>query len=389
MEPKGAVLNTDAEAGGGWSRTPMAEPAAEGQPPSSMSQRPLVPETPELPSTPGEEPRKPSPIGRRFFAAGLASLALGSLGAGLWAGWSLNNQFSGTAPLPTLSVTVDRPIVVLEDSVQGISIMPSVVGLSRDQARQALSDAGINAEIAEEAAPYAGQAGRVIAQQPDAGASAVTKVTLTHSVVTTVPEFVGTSLDDVRAALIPLGVRVVVSTRYEAGIGAGTVLSTSPAAGEVLTNEVALVVAEAGSSLYLTDLRSITSNCRREQRTVNATVYPNSLVCNSWSYDVGIVEFALNRQIDRLQATVGLDDRSNIGSLIRFRALTDGIVVFEEVVPFGSSRAVDIPLTGALRLSLEARLVEGSTRGSDVVAVWGTPTLVGGTEAIARLELSR
>jgi len=196
---------------------------------------------------------------------------------------------------------------------------------------------------------------------------------------------VGANLDDVRAVLTDLGVRIDVTTTYVPGQDEGTVLESTPAAGDQLPTELSLEVAEAASSVFLADLRANTSDCSIDDAIVNAQDQVGSIVCSPGYDDVEAVEFVLNREVDQFAATIGLDDRSEVGAPTLFRVLVDGSIALEVVMTYGASQDVTVPVGGALRLRLETSRYDTPENCCDTDAVWGSARLLGGLDAVTRI----
>jgi NPCBM/NEW2 domain-containing protein/PASTA domain-containing protein len=330
---------------------------------------------------------KPRASGRRLRVAGLALLVLGAAGIGAWGGWTVRDRVDDEPVPAAIDVSVDRPVLVLDAPTDVAGAMPSVVGLSVEQARQALSDAGIDiAGVSEVVTPFAGPGGMVVAQDPRGSTPAPDAVTLTLSQPTAVPEMVGARIEDARDVLTDLGVRIDITTEYVAGQPEGAVLASDPGPGEPLPTELHLRVAEAASSVFLADLPAITSQCSIGDATVNASDQSASLVCSPAYDQPEVAEYVLNRQIENFEATIGIDDRSEVGVPIRFRVLVDDQVAFDATVTYGTSQEITIPVSAALRVTLEtARTGADLEDCCDTAAVWGGARLTGGLDAVTRL----
>ncbi len=278
-----------------------------------------------------------------------------------------------------IDVAVSRPVLSLDEQAVRSGTTPNVLGLSVDQATQVFIDAGLDpGSVAIEQVPFGGAPGLVLVQDPRAGTTLGDTATVSVSQATAMPTVAGARLSDVRAALDPLGVRVVVRSQYQAGTAQDTVLSSEPTAGAPLTSEVSLVVAEAPSSVFLSSLRPISSSCSVDSVSINATEMPSSLSCSP-SYDDGdVVEFLLNRHVERFQAQVGVVDRSESTIALRFRVLVDGQVAFDQQVAYGTVADVDVSIAGAIRLQLEVYRAQATEECCGVIGGWGDAQLTGG-----------
>lgn len=115
--------------------------------------------------------------------------------------------------------------------VAGERVIPSVVGLSEEEATQALYDAGAaNVVVARQSSDEA--AGTVLAVDPAEGSPFVSddEITLTVAQPYTVPELEGMSEDEALAALEDVGLSGTVSY-VESDAKKGTVVGTDPKAG--------------------------------------------------------------------------------------------------------------------------------------------------------------
>ncbi len=348
--------------------------------------------TPEPASSAPGDPPSPAALstsvrgqpGRRLRIGGAILAFAGAMGIGIWGGWQLRARVEEPPAAITIQAKVDRPVLVLNDESRTPGAMPSVVGLTLDQARQALMDAGV-ANISEVPAPYAGPGGQVVAQDPAGGSTSGGSATLTYSQPTAVPEMVGARVADARGVLSGLGVRIEVVTRYVAGQPEGVVLSSTPGPGEALPTEMSLEVSEAASSVFLADLRANTSDCSIDDVTLNAVDHPGSIVCSPAYDEPEVVEYVLNRAVELFEATIGIDDRSEVGVPTRFRVLVDGQPAFESTVSYGTTQDISVPVSGALRVTLEAWRADANESCCDTDAGWGSARLSGGLDAVTRL----
>lgn len=322
--------------------------------------------------------------GRRERIIGALVMLLGVGLLGGWCGWTWRDR-TATVIVEEFNVSVTRPIV--EDSKdERVGRVPLVVGLDVEGARQAMVDAGVAPnDIVEEDVPYGGQPGIVIAQSPMGGVEVGGTVTLRVSAATKVPDLQDTAVADARQILSDLGVRVVLKYSYVAGSDADIILSSNPAAGETLGDTVELEVSERASSVYLADLEDVSSECSRDDMSVNATLLPSSLYCSISYDDVRANEYDLGRLADELIVTIGLDDRCVEPVPVVFRVILDGAAYGEWTMEFGTSRELQIPVTNVLRLRLEVQRADGIDDYVSCYAVWGSAAAAGGQGQIDQL----
>lgn len=281
------------------------------------------------------------------------------------------------------TVTVQQ--VVVAPSAEGSAApqslsFPSVEGLDESTARAAIADAGFSgAKVTTTSVAAAGPAGFVVIQQPVAGTPsdpAAVTVSLTISREADMPDLTGKTLAEARAAVGTLWGVVQVESVTTADEPAGTVLSTVPKAGEPMTVEVTVRVADGGASLALVDLNAVgRSGCSEDADvSVNGALQSSALTCYAYAgRDPAYAEYAIGRHATYLEATIGLDDRGDTGEAT-LRVLGDGKRLAQHRVAFGTSRDIRVEVSGVLRLRLE---VEGRTADARPQLVLGTVRLVG------------
>ena len=265
----------------------------------------------------------------------MALLLTGAVGGWFLRGWVPDGGVQDRGP------AIVRPIRVVEDRARLRGAVPSVLRLGVAEARQALSDADLDpGRVRAEPTAFAGEAGLVVGQDPPPGEKARRgPIVLRVSTRAAMPGLVGQSFDAARKRLTTLGATVSTTRRYAAGTKEDQVLRTRPAAGALLAEDVALVLAEAASSVFLTDLE--------------------------------------------LRAEVGLADDSDAGARVRFEIVADERVVAAVTAGIGRPRPLRATVTGALRVSLRAQRLDEGTE--EAQAVFADPQLRGGRAAIDEL----
>lgn len=195
---------------------------------------------------------------RKLRVAALA-LATAAVVAGVFAaGWATANTLvvaQQDRPLPETNV-----VVLPDSSMSGSSRMPDVRGLSAADAKQAIVDAGIAATAIEtEERPAAGAPGRVVQQNPVFGTLDPSLVKIVISTEATVPKTAGRSATEAISELQALGARVTQQRVYEPGVTVGEAIRTEPAAGERLSENVTLFIADSPSERSLEEFDTIGS----------------------------------------------------------------------------------------------------------------------------------
>jgi len=248
--------------------------------------------------------------------------------------------------------------------------MPSVVGLTEDVARRAVTDAGIGVEIKIARTPSAGREDRVVEQSPQAG-EAADHVTLTLSESAKMPDVVGQDMEKARAELERLGAVVLVDLKVSPGRPARSVLSTSPAPGRTIPDQVTLVVAHPGDAVALTrvDAGEATS-CRSNGSSEAAgRSFATSLNCRPGAGDPASISYDVDGKAQFLTAQVALGDRATVPAEVE--VLGDGKVLKKIAVQPG--RVTELSVGIDRRRHLTVRV----TSGDGTTVVIGDPTLLG------------
>lgn len=320
----------------------------------------------------------------RLLVTGLVLATVGALLGATYVGWWLHDKNPGKP----VAIVVKRPIKVVNESGASPTTMPNVLGLDVDSARQAMADAGIDpARIAVSTQPYAGERDLVIDQDPSPGAPRSSgAVKLAISGPATMPKVVGRTVDDARVSLGNLGVRVISQRRFAAGQKENTVLDSTPRMGQPLGTDATLTIADAPSSVFVSQLETIQSDCNSASLPINGHTYKTSMSCEPGTDSPSEMAFALNRRVSQLVAVVGVSDQSQATAPIRFRVIVDGAVRYDRVVPFGQSAHLAVSVVGGLRVRLEARLASHRDTFDTVTGVWGNARFQGGRSAIDALS---
>lgn len=306
----------------------------------------------------------------------LAALAL--LGTGVLIGWW---SVSGLSVLRSSSESAETQTFDYSGLDDGV--MPDVRGLTLDDARQAIADAGVDIEDIEvEAEPWAGRPDMVVSQSPAHGVTGPESVALSVSEPAKVPEVAGVAILDVTEQLGGLGTSVDLRYRYEPGAPAGTALRTEPAAGEPLPDEVVVVVADAGFSTYVS---ALSRECSSADASLDGRDYPNSVSCRA-DDDPGSYVWITKRSVDELVADVGIDDSDEPGTTVEVEVFADGRPVARVEAGYGRVERLEANVRGALRVEIVTRAVALPSNSSSASVVLGDARFIGETEAMKALD---
>jgi len=325
-----------------------------------------------------------------FLALAVVLILGAAVGGGSILGWKLaNSEEAARAPEPGPSVvTISARAYDSEAEVA----MPDLRGLDEATARQVLADSGIDQAAATTSVKaWSGPAGLVIEQTPVFGSASPESVALVLSTPAKVPPVEGRTASDVAAELAELGAETVLEARYVAGAAAGSVLEIAPAPGELMPEQVAIVVAEPASSIYLSNANAIDSNCSPDSTDMNGNYYEYGLVCRAGEEPVEAT-FLLSRVVDNVAGDVGIPDQDDDDGKAVVEVLADGKVVNTVTAQYGTTAQISATVTGALRLTIritnKAKPPKGEDTWSydlDVNVGLGDIKLAGGAEAMAKL----
>lgn len=130
--------------------------------------------------------------------------------------------------------------------------------------------------------------------------------------------------------------------------------------------------APAGNSTYLADLSSLSGGSGTGDAAVNGQDFPTSVIVEM-NPGPGDVAYNLGRSWQRFEATIGLDDSSPEGEKVQFQVVADGHSLYTHVFSLGQSVAINLNVTGVLRLELKTTLASSYINAAE--AVWGNASL--------------
>ncbi|MEU4366345.1 NPCBM/NEW2 domain-containing protein [Micromonospora chersina] len=251
----------------------------------------------------------------------------------------------------------------------GITTAP-VDGTAPRPARLLPQGVGVVADVAAVAALLAG-GGRPIVLAASAGAVLTGAYLLVRRL--------GQPVD--RTALVGLAVAVAGAAIFGYALPTAPAPAPDAAARDGGTAAPATATTRAapppdGATTWLFDLPPVEGGQGWRQRaaTVSGTRHEQSVVASTcFATNDETESFNLGKRYTRFQATVGVADTAPNDYRTRFTVLVDGEAAFQRELALGNTAAVDVPLTGALRLMLKVESV-GLTSCDDA-AVWAEPAL--------------
>ncbi len=319
------------------------------------------------------------PRGKRLGALGLVGLGSGLIGlvAGLLLGWFM------PAVGPTSAAT---EVVVGQPAGEAVvsPLVPDVRGLTEADARQVLADHGLTeARVVVTPMAHVEAPGVVVRQEPAHGASLPALITLLVAQAGPMPDLVGKTEAEARTTAIAMGADPSVVRLYSPGLAVGRVVSSQPAAGEPLSAQMTLTVASPPASRPLAEIKQ-DGSCGSVDARLNGKAYPTSVGCDARSGRVQESVYLLNRQVGRLTASLGIDDRATPGARAAVTITGDGNQLFTGTAEYGGTVTVDADTAGVLRLVITVERVDAGTDSAR--AVLGDAALAGSAEGLASLE---
>lgn len=268
----------------------------------------------------------PSRRGRLIVLLGLCCIVISALGLATVAGWAAANKL--------VVAEQDRPntevrVISLPDYSQDISArMPDVRGLTADDARQALVDAGIPADfvtVTERMA--AGTSGIIIQQTPVFGAINPNAVTLVMAIEAKIPDSAGQPAQDVISELQALGARVEQVRVFEPGTEEGTVVRTEPEPGNAVPDVVSVYTSDSPVTRSFDDVESITGGGHTQTDVLHLGVkYESGLsLSTGWSDEAQESAWDLKGTIVLMEGLYALDAESEGSALLTI--LGDGVPI--------------------------------------------------------------
>ncbi len=166
----------------------------------------------------------------------------------------------------TIDLVIAAPGVAAEDDVDDVQatdtiVVPLVIGLTEDEARQALADAGLSVSAVSTRVGDAADEGAVVDQVPAAGTE-LTAEDGVELVVSSglpselVPEMAGVDAEDAEDRLTAIGWEVDVREEPHATVAAGVVTASDPIARTRLTlgETVTLIVSSGPATVSVPNL---------------------------------------------------------------------------------------------------------------------------------------
>ncbi len=363
--------------------SPPPEPDTPANGDESLFPPPPPPVTATATATPPETDNAPKPKKRRVQGLAIGAFALigvSALVGSFIAGWLVKDAIQAAAVSPTPEV-IEVPMIQAQS---GEKRVPDVRGLSVTDAKQALADTGFDAaRIQVEAAPWAGEPGLVISQDPVVGEVLTGSIVLTISEVALMPDLAGLTRSEAIEAVRTFGAEVEVSELFRPDTATGQVLDQAPMPGTPIPEHVFLTISQPGSAVFLSQLTMAddSGRCSEYSVSLNGKRFEGALSCSAGREEGELYSWALGRHATYLSMVMGISDSAPPGTSAKVQIFTDGNEVYSGKAQYGTTTDVGVDLEGILRLEI---VITGTDR-EDVY--FGDALVKGTDDKIANLEV--
>lgn len=270
-------------------------------------------------------------------------------GAALGQYWWPNSQ-------PTQIVLPPQSGADEEETVD--AVMPDLFGLDVDSANLVLQDHGfLSVEVKTSTKPAPGEPGRILSQKPAPGTkdASISSVEVVLSEPMKMPDYAGKPLNEVTSELDTLGVYSRLKKVVTGEKTPGTVLGTTPKADEVMPDEVEILVADPGESVFVNE--SSTAHGKSEGCSSSSVTkaggkkYENNIVCSLWR-DKSFVALTPGKKATLISFDAAVADESR-GANAYVRIIADGTVLKEFALPRGQIVPIVQPIPNTFDLTIE------------------------------------
>ena len=210
--------------------------------------------------------------------------------------------------------------------------------------------------------------GTVTEQDPVAGADFAQSVTLTVSTApAAVPDVTQKTFGAAQDALTKLGFTVKENPVFDEKLADGLVVAQDPPAGATNASEVTLNVVRRPVVTYLSDMTPVQTTSVSYTPGVqksNGKSYPHGLLVTPGSTG-GSLEYDFSRQYRQLTGELGFDDKASSDATAQIEIYGDGRQLTEQNITFGTTTPVQVDVTDVLRIRISVSVTDG--KGSVVL----------------------
>ena len=199
---------------------------------------------------------------------------------------------------------------------------------------------------------------------------------------TSVPSVVGKTLAEATSAIQNVGMQVVTKEVLKSDTADNTVLAQSPVGGSAdTTGSVTLTVARQPVGTFLADMTPVQDGNQPIQGstvTMNGVDYAHAISAQLDCSSTDTYQYDLGRHFRSLTSKVGLSDNSVNTAKVLFEVIVDGRKVFSQNTTLGKPVALNVDVTGVLRLQVDATITNScDSMGPSSTAVWADAELFG------------
>lgn len=204
-----------------------------------------------------------------------------------------------------------------------------------------------------------------------------TSTSQTPTAPATMPDLTGKTPDEVRQ-LLP-GVAVTEQQQLVEDVSGGEVVAQSVKAGQPTGTAVTITVAEQAVTQYLDEVSPVSGEVSGGSVTLKGKQYPHGFSWQDDCYtDSLTVAYDLGTHYRRLRATVGqVDSSSSSTGVGQVEVFGDGKKLWTQSIEFGKPVALDLDVSGVLRLELKINPTMSPECGSSTFYAFGDPRLLG------------
>ncbi len=261
--------------------------------------------------------------------------------------------------------------------------MPDVVDDTLSDAKDELAALGVD-DVRVSEVEHISKPGTVLDQVPSAGNDINGPVDLTVSkALAPMPDWTTKLIAEARKYFDERGVKITIEDALDDTVVEGTIIASTPSAGQTISSEVRLRVAKTPVTKFLAETEVVeqSTSCGSEVRAgdvgVNGATQLRSIYSSGNSFNQNSpcsYDYNLGRDWVRLKGGIGIADTSNSDLQCRFEVFVDGNSVFNQTIPFGQLLPLDLDMTNVLRLHLVVTPTTSRTAGQ---CVWAGIRLIG------------
>ncbi len=298
---------------------------------------------------------------RRTVLVIVGTVALAACGGGSGAKLAVPDSASPRTSDSTVAsdgsttTVADTTTTVVVTTTTQPSKMPDLVGATLADAKAELTDLDV-ADVRITEVEHVTAPGTVLDQVPSAGSRITGPVDLTVTkALPPMAEWAGKLVAEAQTYFDERGVTVTIEEVLDDTVADGTIISSTPAAGQSIGSEVKLSVATTPTTKFLGEY-GVVDDCGLQYGdiSVNGSTQLDSTywASHSWGSGSSTCEFDLGRDWSRIKGSIGIWDGSDSALQCRVEIFADGTAVFDQTAWLGMLAPFEIDVTNALRVKI-------------------------------------